>query len=77
METENIEKVKTKRKGSRKWITLTLRKIPASTVHESMLNYQDKINHERRPKKRYTIKQAYVEYLIEKVLKENQLYETA
>ena len=67
METENIEKVKRKRKGSRKWITLTLRKIPVETVHETMLDYQDKINLGRSRKKRYTIKQAYVEYLIENV----------
>lgn len=66
METENIEKVKVKRKKSRKWTTLTLEKIPTDPVHKAVQDFQKKINYERRPKS-YTIKQAYVEYLIEKV----------
>ena len=65
MEAENIAKVKPKRKGSKKWVTLTLKKIPVPTVHKAISDYQDKINYERKPKKKYTIKQAYVEYLIE------------
>lgn len=71
MDTEIIEKVKTKRRGSKKWVTLTLKKIPVATVHDALLSYQDKINYERKPKKRYTIKQAYVEYLIERISQES------
>lgn len=61
METEGTEKVKTKRKGTIK--AITLEGVPR-TVHNVLKDYQLKIGGERR--KYYTIKQAYVEFLIEK-----------
>lgn len=62
MEVENSEKVKKEHKGPIK--SLTLNDIPRS-VHKKMGDYQTKITGDRR--KKYTIKQAYVEYLKETI----------
>lgn len=60
MEVENSEKIKKDRKGPIK--SLTLNDIPRS-VHKFIGGYQTKLIGDRR--KKYTIKQAYVEYLKE------------
>lgn len=60
MEAENSEKIKKERKGPIK--SLTLNDIPRP-VHRFLGEYQKKITGDRR--KKYTIKQAYVEYLKE------------
>lgn len=67
METEIKQKKRKRRKGAP--ATLTLRRIPGA-VHDFMIDYQRAISGKPGLRRSFNIKQAYVEYLIEKVSQE-------
>lgn len=62
MEIKSSEKINTAKK-QRSSVSVCVEKIPLS-VHSKIRDYMDKIRYER--KRKYTIKQAYREFLIEK-----------
>lgn len=74
METQIKQKKHKRRKGAP--ATLTLRRIPG-TVHDFLIDYQRTISARPGIRRAYNIKQAYVEYLIEKVSQEQAIQKTA